>query len=140
MADMQWDSELSVGIDLIDEQHQSLIRHLNEVHNAVLSMHSGQIVLRSLAFLIQYAHRHLELEEEAMARCNYPEQAEHIEQHNEFRGYLAHLEQEFVAKGPSPKLGIFIDNMLINWFHDHILNTDRMFGNYLMDHDVDLSD
>ena len=52
MATLKWSDKLSVGIDLIDEQHKMLIQRLNDMSTAVEFNKGPNEIGRTLSFLI----------------------------------------------------------------------------------------
>jgi hemerythrin len=139
MAKVQWADDLSIGIDVIDEQHKMLIQHLNDVHTAVMSNQGPNVIARTLGFLIKYTDFHFNTEESYMAKCNYPGLQHQVAEHNEFKRILMELEQDFIEDGPTHNLGIGIDTLLINWLLVHIYTVDLKFGQYLRDNNIELS-
>ena len=70
MKRVEWSDDLSVGIELIDEQHKTWIGHLNDVSSALTSAQGPTQVGRTLSFLIDYTQHHFDTEEKHMtAAC-----------------------------------------------------------------------
>ena len=59
MAIVEWNKKLSVGIKLIDEQHKSLIKRLNDVSSAIETGQGEREITKTLEFLAEYADFHL---------------------------------------------------------------------------------
>lgn len=139
MEMVQWTDDLSVGVDLIDEQHKMLVKRLNDLHAAVAA-HQGQNAISStLGFLIEYAHFHFETEEKYMAESNYPGMEHHQGEHGEYKKTLASLEQDFKEDGATHELAERIDTLLVNWFIDHILAVDMQFSHFLQENNIVLT-
>ena len=58
MKKLTWTEALSVGVDLIDEQHQKWIAHFNNAAEALQSHHHPEQIIKTLEFLIDYTASH----------------------------------------------------------------------------------
>lgn len=58
MKKIEWSNKLSVGIDLIDEQHKKWISHYNEVVEAVKSGKNQEQIVKTLDFITDYTDFH----------------------------------------------------------------------------------
>ena len=133
MTMLTWTDKLSVGIDLIDEQHKMLIQRLNDMSQAIEFNKGPNEIARTLGFLIEYADFHFSTEEANMERHNYPGLEEHISKHKEFRSTLVNLERDYEEDGATHLLAHSIDTFLINWLVNHISDIDVKFGKFLKD-------
>ena len=77
MATIKWDSSLSVGVDLIDEQHKQWIDRFNAVVETLASAQGASQLPQTLDFLIDYTHLHFSTEEAAMEKSGYPAKFQH---------------------------------------------------------------
>ena len=136
MAKIKWHDSLSIGIDLIDEQHKMLIQRLNDLSTAV-EMKQGEVeIMRTLEFMIDYTNFHFSSEEEQMADQNYPGLKYQQVQHEEFKDTLNHILEDFEEEGPTRALTTSINTFLINWLIKHIKGLDLKFGQFLKDKDL----
>ena len=78
MKEITWTNDLTVGIELIDEQHKMLIKHLNDLSQALQSQQGPAKVAATLNFLIDYTNFHFTAEEKHMEANGYPELKNHI--------------------------------------------------------------
>ncbi len=139
MGNVQWSDNLSIGVDVIDEQHKALIQRLNDLHTAITSHQGQSAIAGTLNFLIEYTHFHFDAEEKYMAASNYPGLNQQVAEHNEFRESLDNIERDFKEDGATHELAAAIDTLLINWLIEHIQTTDINFGKYLSDNNITLS-
>lgn len=51
MAKIEWDDSLSVGVDMIDEQHKMLITKIQDIHQAVEQTQGAEKILKTLDFM-----------------------------------------------------------------------------------------
>ncbi len=138
MSETVWTNDLSVGNELIDEQHKQLIGHLNSLTKAVEQQQGPREVADTLGFLIDYTDFHFSMEERNMAANDYPGFEAHKAQHNEFKAILNKMETEYVEDGPTPILTESIDTLLMNWLLKHIRVVDVEFGAFLENNGLSL--
>ncbi|MFW9845888.1 MAG: bacteriohemerythrin [Candidatus Thorarchaeota archaeon] len=133
MAKIEWEDSLSVGIDLIDEQHKMLIQRLSDLSKAVEQQRAPSEVLKTLDFLVEYTDFHFSTEEKHMVEQEYAGRHYHLQQHEEFKDSLRHLVEDFEDEGATKALGTAINIMLLNWLINHIKGIDVKFGEFLKD-------
>lgn len=132
MERIEWTPRLSVGVPLIDQQHQSLIARIRDLAEAVAEYRGTTAVMSTLNFLADYVGYHFATEEKHMTAHDYPGLSYHTTQHEEFRRTLANLEEDFREEGASHALAGSIKTFLFDWFVTHIERVDRVFGQFLI--------
>jgi hemerythrin len=137
MTEIAWDDGLSVGINLIDEQHKMLIQHLYTLSKAVHDKHGATELIKTLDFLIDYTDFHFSTEEKNMAEQQYDGLTIHRAQHEEFKTSLNNLVQDFEEEGATESLSNYINDFLFNWLVVHIKGIDVEFGKFLKIKGVD---
>jgi len=131
MPEIQWNDDLSVGIELIDEQHRMLIERMNAVSAATEAHHGVEKIAKTLDFLVEYTEFHFSTEEKHMAAHGYPGLPEHHTKHEELKDILRDLEQDFKEEGATYTLADSINTLLGNWLVKHIKAVDVPFGAFL---------
>ncbi len=131
MEKIIWSNDLSIGVELIDEQHKMLIQHLNDLSKAIESHHSISEIGKTLGFLIDYTDFHFSDEEKQMSESNYPGLEHQKLKHEEFKTTLDDLVEYFKEDGATHTLADSLDNLLINWLIQHICVVDLEFGTFL---------
>lgn len=131
MKKITWSDDLSVGVDLIDEQHKMLIKRLNDMSEAIEDVKGPTEIARTLEFLIDYTDFHFSAEASYMKKTGYPGLADHLKKHGEFTSTLTDLEEEFREEGATHMLAESLDTFLVNWLIKHISTVDVEFGRYL---------
>jgi len=131
MAIVEWNKKLSVGIKLIDEQHKSLIKRLNDVSSAIETGQGEREITKTLEFLAEYADFHFSTEEKYMMENNFPGLEAQKAKHQEFMDTLSNLEQDFEEEGSTSALSNAINNFLFTWLTNHIQGLDQLFGEFL---------
>jgi len=138
MKDIKWTSDLSVGIELIDEQHKLLIKNLNDLNKALELQQGPAKTAATLDFLIDYTKFHFTAEEKHMAANDYPEIEDHKKRHEEFITTLNNLEEDLKEEGATQILASSIESLLVNWLFGHIREVDVAFGKFLKDKGIEI--
>jgi hemerythrin len=126
---LAWTEELSCGLAEVDEQHQRLLRMLNELHEAMLRKEGQKIVGGILARMNDYTIYHFSCEEGLMSRSGYPDLEEHIAEHEDFIQQVHKFQRQFDLG----KFGLCIDILryLSSWLLNHIMGSDKAFAPYV---------
>ncbi|MEE9613618.1 MAG: bacteriohemerythrin [Thermodesulfobacteriota bacterium] len=128
---LEWKPTMSVGVDIIDTQHQELIRRINDLLASMGSDEHANKLESTLKFLEDYIATHFGTEEDYMKRHDYPGYAEHKGEHESFKASLNDLKAELDKSGPSlaitTKTNIFVSGWLLN----HISRIDTKLGEFL---------
>jgi hemerythrin len=124
MSYWSWDSSLSVGIEIIDRQHQRIVDYINDLHSAHLEKDQDK-VSKVLAGLRDYTLTHFTFEEDLMESAGYPLSETHKMVHNSFVAQLdKFVEQHENGKDVTRKLM----SMLQVWLTNHIKNDDKDYS------------
>jgi hemerythrin len=136
---MQWDETLSIGIELIDNQHKEWIQRLNDLSAAIQSGRGATRIAESLDFLARYTELHFGTEERCMIDYKYPELDAHRSKHQELTHTLKNLEEDFDEEGATQSLATAINTFLGNWLVRHIREVDLRFGAFLKERGITIS-
>ena len=139
MKKIEWSKNLSVGIELIDDQHKMLIKHLNDLSEAIDNTQGPKVIGKTLNFLIDYTNFHFSTEENHMKVTNFSGLGEHKKAHEKFKNPLHNLENDFKEEGATHSLAEAIDNFLIDWLIKHIRGIDQEFGKFLKINSINLT-
>jgi hemerythrin len=139
MSKLQWDESLSVGIELIDEQHRQWIERLNDVDDAIESHRDIHQISSTLEFLVDYTRLHFGTEERHMTENDYPGLEDHKARHEELKGTLDNLVDDFREEGATDALSEAIGTFLFNWLRNHIKDVDQAFGSFVREKGILLS-
>lgn len=124
MAYFEWDSSLSIGIDIIDQQHKRIIDYINEL-DVVLSTKNFDQLKTIINELVDYTITHFAFEEEMMDKANYPFSSAHKKVHKVFTDRVASYQQRL-------KDGEDISNELMGelkiWLTNHIKKDDKDYS------------
>jgi hemerythrin len=133
MPGIVWDDSYSVGINLIDEQHKMLIERTNAISEAMEMKRGLEKILQTLEFMIEYTEFHFSAEEKVMKDNDYPKFTEHHKLHEDFKGRLNLMVQDFEEEGATSGLSQEITTYLNNWLVTHIKGIDTELGQILRD-------
>jgi len=136
MTKLAWTDALSVGIDLVDQQHQRWIGHFNSAVEAIEASLGKDHIIKNLSFLVDYTATHFSSEEQHMAANAYPAMAEHKSKHDDLRQTLADLVRDFEEEGATQPLADAVETFLGNWLIQHIQRVDMAFGAFLREKGV----
>ena len=130
MSLIVWNEQLMVGVDIIDRQHQELVRMANELSDAMKSGHGRDVLEKLFSGLAAYTVTHFATEERLMQTHHYPGASDHRRQHDE----LKHSVADLTAKAKAGKLSVTLETMgfLRDWLSHHIKQTDREFAQFLI--------
>ncbi len=126
---MEWKPSYSVGIASFDEDHQKLIRMLNELNHA-LQERKGKLVIGSILMrLMEYTDYHFSAEETAMRLREYEGYAHHRDEHR----ILAAKVRDYVSEFTSGNALISINVLcfLRDWLENHMIREDQAYSECL---------
>lgn len=123
MPPILWDDSYSVGVPIIDAQHQSLIALINALENdAEVGFILDQLTL--------YVAEHFQTEELMMAERGVSDQDAHKEGHREFEEWLSASKQAYrTGGGGGLAIQDNIKSYLNTWLINHIKGSDQVSFN-----------
>lgn len=128
---IQWTSDLSVGVDSIDKQHQIWFQKADELFGAGQQGKAKEKIAQLLDFLDEYTKIHFRDEEKYMLEIHYPEYNIQKQLHTGFINELAKLKKEYEQSGGNVVVIINANQMVVNWLVKHISSQDRKIGQYV---------
>lgn len=139
MVFFPWKEEYKIGIEEIDSQHKGLISLINKLYQAMREGKGRYIVHEILKNLIEYTEKHFKTEEGWMEEYKYPGLQRHREEHESLKRKVQEMEENFMDAPPG--FSIKLANFLKEWLHNHLLGSDKRFGDFLKkDEDRDSTD
>ena len=139
MSKITWDESLSIGVELIDEQHKKWIEQINNVQAAIEARRGMPQVAGTLDFLVDYTQFHFSTEEKYMSQTGYSELENHRARHEELKSTLDELVEDFRQEGVTEKLSEAIGTFLGNWLRNHIRVVDQAFAAFLKEKRIQLT-
>jgi hemerythrin-like metal-binding protein len=125
MAIFEWDNSISLDIPVIDQQHRELLGCIGSLNDAVQRGEGGQVIGDVLLKLISYVCFHFEEEERLLLSCNYPDFADHRQEHDDFVKRLQETQEHF---HDGEALSRSTLEFMSDWIVRHIRGTDQKYG------------
>lgn len=131
MSFIKWNSDLEIGILIVDDQHRLLVDMINELHESLSSNEDIEKLNDTMTGLLYYTETHFNTEEELFDKYNYPEANEHIKEHNDF---IMKVTDRFdkLKKG-NLVLSVDIARFLKDWFVNHVMIEDKKLRPFLVE-------
>jgi hemerythrin len=125
-----WDESLSVGVAVIDRQHQRLFDIINELDRAISKGKDNDAISQIIDDLIIYTATHFRTEEKYFTQLDYPGAEPHKQEHQIFTKKVGEMTEKFIRGPVSGRLALSIEVMrfLSKWWVDHILATDKQYA------------
>jgi hemerythrin-like metal-binding protein len=128
---IQWTEDLATGSPEIDSQHKEIFRRINGLLDACNLGKGKDEVGRVIEFLDDYVVAHFGVEEKHMLKHGYPGYAEHKAKHEEFKKGFLTLKKKVETEGPGVHTVIATNQMVVDWFLNHIRKVDTRLGAFL---------
>lgn len=128
---IEWNSNLSTGVEWQDRHHKELLKRVGGLLDA-MSVGSGKDELdRLFRFLDSYFVVHFDAEEQAMSKYGFPDAVEHLKEHTGFIENVAALRHEFSC-GATSVLVVKVQKLVVDWLINHIGGMDKRLGVYIL--------
>ena len=115
---------MATGIPEVDQQHQELIRHFNEFHDAMMHRKGDTVAIETLAFLADYTEMHFRHEEQCMKRYHCPAAERNLAAHNSLRMELSRVRGRIKDAKLTVTDLIGLEKTLGDWILNHICSVD----------------
>ncbi len=126
-----WKDEYSVGVAMIDAQHQMFIGIINELYAAIMSKKEKDVLDDIFNQLVAYTQFHFQTEERYFDEFGYEGAAEHKAAHKRLCDQIADLQKQESDIMQDPfKLLDFLED----WLIDHIIGMDKLYGPCFNEH------
>lgn len=119
---LQWRDQLSVGNDLIDDDHKYLIDIINKVEVSMKANNRVELIT-ILNELEHYGQTHFDREEVVAKAVGYPNAEQLHNSHTELIGSLAKLKNELGDTWTEEKQVQF-NGFLRDWLIQHVIKED----------------
>ena len=126
MAYIEWDESMSVGVPILDSDHQRLIRLLNSYVEALEEDEGLMVTDTIFSALADYVHYHFTREEEILAEVDYGDLERHKKSHRALEDRFAELRDTYVLN-PNKAAEKKVEDFLIDWLKSHILKIDMQY-------------
>lgn len=127
---MTWNDKLSVGVNVIDDDHKKLVGMVNELYDGISAGHGKEAVGKVLDKLVDYTKFHFAREEQYFAKTAYPAAAAHKKEHDDLTKQVLDVQAKYKS-GSVATLSLEVMNFLKNWLINHIQGSDKKYGPHL---------
>jgi len=127
---MNTDITYETGVIWQDFQHKQLIDLFEKIKKARSDEKEKDLYPYTTAFLAMYVNHHFSLEEEYMAKYDYPDTLVHTWEHTAFLKELKAFRKEHREYAPEA-----VDDLLVRmekWISSHILENDQKLGKFIL--------
>lgn len=138
MPFMSWTSDLSVGVEAMDEQHKKLLGIVNQLHDAMKVGKGAGVLGPVLDSLISYTQSHFADEENFQRACRFPEHPQHKMLHAALTRQVLDIQQKFKT-GKLIMTGEVLD-FLRDWLLNHIKKCDKVYGDFARERGYGVAD
>jgi len=126
----EWHSGYSVGNSELDNQHKKILSLCQQSIDCISDdsregIAKFHLILNELA---EYVDQHFRTEEAFLKACGYPQLAQHIEEHFEYRRKLTEL-LIGATFGEVDKDSLY--RYLAVWWYEHILTADKQYAAFI---------
>lgn len=135
MIYMNWNENMSVKIQSIDEEHKILISLINDFYENIQSRSNSQNISKLISGMKSYTQTHFTNEEGHMKRFGYPNYIAHKSEHDNFLAKVTALEEKF-NKGMLI-ISFEITGFLKEWLKNHILVIDKKYSDFIIKNGVE---
>lgn len=123
---IKWsDTDYSVGIKTIDEQHKELIVLINQIYQALIDRNVQEVSAEVLDKLESYAKFHFGFEEMIFKKIGYEYSEEHILKHQAFTDQIKLFKEQM---GNGQDVVFAITNYLRDWLRNHVQKEDKKYA------------
>lgn len=125
MARIEWTSDLSVGVVMVDEQHKKLFKLIDDFYANIQSKSPVDRMKELIMALKDYSVFHFSEEEALMRKAEYADYEVHKQQHDAF---IAKVD-DFATRFSSGKLILTVEitNFIKDWLIKHISVMDKKY-------------
>ncbi len=128
---LEWKPSLMIGVAEIDAQHEDLFAVARRFMSAVEAREPVSDLEGLFAFLAEYALVHFAAEERVMREVDYPQIAQHLEEHVRFKRQLASLVPQWSSEGASQAVLMALRGFLDLWLAGHVATSDQRIGDHV---------
>lgn len=125
MARIEWTTDLSVGVVIVDEQHKKLFQLIDDFYANIQTQSPAERVNHLIEALKEYSVFHFTEEEGLMRKAGYVDYEVHKQQHDAF---IAKVD-DFAVRFKSGKLILTVEitNFIKDWLIKHISVMDKKY-------------
>lgn len=132
---VEWNESLSVGVDVLDEEHRKMVDMLNEIYDSMRRSKGPRVMHALFDKMLAYSYAHFKHEEALFDETDFPGAAAHKKEHEDLTAQLAELQKK-IKTNPNAGPSIEVINYLRKWLVDHIQGSDQDYSAHLKEHGI----
>ena len=121
MTRFVWTDQLSVGIEVIDQQHRRIVEYINQLDDARTNRHAREEIGNLINDLVDYTISHFGFEESLQEEAGYPFFKSHKKVHELFTQRVSEYQARF---NRGEDVGKGLNSLLVTWLFNHIKRDD----------------
>lgn len=129
MAEIKWSKELSVGVEMIDDQHKKLIGIVNTLLTAIEQDQDKEILNDIFIQLREYTVFHFSCEQDLMSEIHYPKRGTQMEAHTNLKKDVKNFQRQIYLHEEPTTAEVL--SFMKGWMLDHILTHDRELARFI---------
>lgn len=136
MAFIDWNNSYSVGVKIIDGQHQKLFSLINDFYDATTGTSRKNLapVDSVLLDLLSYVGFHFKTEEKYFEEFGYEKTQEHKNQHEFYENKIKNLNEKYQKKKKEEEISEEIISFIKDWILNHIKISDKEYRKCFNEH------
>ena len=120
-----WEEKYVIGVQQVDEQHQSLFNYINQLEELILDeTFEGTRVEIVLNFFQMFAATHFSIEETCMLRAKCPVYDQNKKAHEKFISYYKAFRSKYKESESKQELLKEFHSVMVKWLSNHIMKID----------------
>jgi hemerythrin-like metal-binding protein len=128
----EWKPEYSVKVEEIDIQHKRLFALINELHDAINSTHTKELLNKIIDELVNYSVYHFDTEEKYFDKFHYKFSDEHKKEHELFKKKVVDIVKRY--KNNEINISFEIIDFLEDWIIQHVTGSDHKYVECFQEH------
>lgn len=129
MRTITWKEDNSVGVKVLDTQHQEVISNLNTLFEIFADQSQPDQLKEVFLKLENYAEQHFATEEKLFEKYKYQDKEAHIKEHDIYRNSITRFRQKLESN--DPHLNEEILEFLADWWMGHIQGCDKEYTRFM---------
>lgn len=135
----EWKKDFELGIETIDNQHKKLLEIGNSISD-LLETHDQDSddydeIIDVIGELKDYTVYHFQNEEKYFLESKYPDYDKHKKEHDDFIAYISSVDFSKIDENQEKFMKDLLKKV-INWVFNHIITTDFLYKDYLLNYGV----
>ncbi len=126
MLARQWSPEMSVGVDVLDHDHNLLMIAIGMLENEIMFGKTQETTQKIVEFLRNYTRHHFAREEMLMEKMGFSGFSEHQQTHSAFTVWLDAMKNGLIY-GQDPVFDESVITYLADWIERHVLGMDSFY-------------